>query len=138
MSCTICFEKFTVRLRKRVGCSYCEEAACRACVEKYLLTDTAIEPNCPSCRGAWSRDVLNESMSSVFLNGQFKDHRGKVLMDRERARFPDTQEDAAMYKNAKIQSKLIQDEVNRLWKPFGMHETNGGVRISYGLVPLII
>ena len=111
MACTICFESFTIQKRKRVGCPFCNEAACRECVETYLLTNTAPEPNCPSCRAAWSRDILNDTLSLKFLHGTFKDHRGKVLMDRERAKFPDTQEEAALYKNAR-------EQLNRLYAKY--------------------
>jgi hypothetical protein len=62
--------------------------------------DTATEPNCPSCRAAWSPGFLNEQLSAAFRNGPFKLHREKVLTDRERARFPETQEQAAAYKEA--------------------------------------
>lgn len=100
MTCSICLDSFTKELRKRTDCPYCEDAVCRACLQTYLLMDTATEPNCPSCRAAWSPSFLNEQLSAGFRKGSFTRHREKVLLDRERARFPETQEQAAAYKEA--------------------------------------
>jgi hypothetical protein len=101
MACTICFDKFTASLRKCTTCAYCDASVCRICLQQYLLVDTATEANCPSCRKSWDRDFLNDNLTASFRNGPFKKHREKVLMDRERARFPDTQNYAIVYKNAK-------------------------------------
>jgi hypothetical protein len=62
--------------------------------------DNAAEPVCPSCRAAWSREFLNDQLTASFRNGPFKKYREKILLDRERARLPETQEDAARYKAA--------------------------------------
>lgn len=113
-SCTICFDSFTSSLRKRTTCSYCDASVCRVCIQQYLLMDTSLEPNCPSCRAGWSRDFINEEMTASFRNGPFKAHRQKVLVDRERARLPETQEQAAAYKNAKTQYTLLTNEIKKL------------------------
>ena len=112
MTCTVCFEGFTLALRKCTTCAYCDAKICRICLQQYLLADTATEPNCPSCRKNWDRDYLNDNLTAAFRNGPFKKHREKVLMDRERARFPDTQENAIVYKNAKehIETACIEAE----------------------------
>jgi hypothetical protein len=112
-SCTICFDSFTSSLRKRTTCSYCDASVCRVCIQQYLLMDTSLEPNCPSCRAGWSRDFINEEMTASFRNGPFKAHRQKVLVDRERARLPETQEQAAAYKNAKEQYTLLTKEIKK-------------------------
>ena len=115
-SCTICFDSFTSSLRKRTTCSYCDASVCRVCIQQYLLMDTSLEPNCPSCRAGWSRDFINEEMTASFRNGPFKAHRQKVLVDRERARLPETQEQAAAYKNAKTQYTLLTNEIQTIEK----------------------
>jgi hypothetical protein len=73
--------------------------------------DTSTEPNCPACRAAWSRGFLNEQLSAAFRNGPFKLYREKVLVDRERARFPETQEQAAAYKEAVDTLKPIDEQL---------------------------
>ena len=99
-TCSICLDSFTGTVRKRVDCSYCDAPICRQCLQAYLLNDTAEEPRCASCRAAWSHEFLNEHFTAAFRNGSFKAHREKVLLDRERARLPETQQRAVDYKNA--------------------------------------
>jgi hypothetical protein len=55
-------------------------------------------------------------MTASFRNGPFKAHRQKVLVDRERARLPETQEQAAAYKNAKTQYTLLTNEIQTIEK----------------------
>ena len=116
MTCTICFDSFTAALRKCTTCAYCDASVCRICLQQYLLVDTATEPNCPSCRKSWDRDFLNDNLTGAFRNGPFKKHREKVLMDRERARFPDTQNCAIVYKNAKERLSIVVEEEEKLKK----------------------
>jgi len=78
--------------------------------------DDAAEPNCPSCRAAWSREFLNEHLTAAFRNGPFKRHREKVLVDRERARLPETQEQAATYKAAIDFLKPIDAQIVEIHK----------------------
>lgn len=107
-------DSFTSALRKRTDCSYCEASICRACLQTCLLMDNAAEPVCPSCRAAWSREFLNNHLTAAFRNGPFKKYREKVLVDRERARLPETQEDAAAYKAAKEFVDPIDKKITEL------------------------
>jgi hypothetical protein len=52
----------------------------------------------------------------------FKQHREKVLLDRERVRLPETQEDAERYKYAKDASKPIQENIAKLEAEYEKHE----------------
>ena len=115
-SCSICFDSFTKSLRKRTDCSYCNVPVCRPCLQTFLLTDTTIEPVCPSCRAGWDRTFLNTHLTPTFLNGPFKRFRENVLMEREKARFPETQEQAAAYKSAIVLVKPAELEVDKLKK----------------------
>jgi hypothetical protein len=62
--------------------------------------DTSTDPVCPSCRAAWSYDFLTEVLTKSFRTGAYKAHRERVLLDRERARLPETQDQALAYKSA--------------------------------------
>ena len=112
--CSICFDTFNKTTKKQTKCSYCDASVCRACIQQFLLMDTATDPVCPSCRAAWSYDFLTDHLTKSFRTGEYKTHREKVLVDRERARFPETQEQAAAYKNAIEFIKPLDEEVGRL------------------------
>jgi len=59
-----------------------------------------MEVHCPSCKAVWNRDFIDMNFTAVFRTGSFAKHREKVLLDVEKARLPDTQDDAARYKHA--------------------------------------
>jgi hypothetical protein len=89
-----------------VRCAYCsidDVAFCRTCVETYLTQDDAQAARCPNptCRTGWSEDFLSDNLTSVFLNGAYKRHREKVLVDLERARLPEAQEEAQRFRRAR-------------------------------------
>ncbi len=109
--CGICLDAFNKKQRKRIQCAYCSGAYCRACVQRYLLDDTATEPRCPNaeCRLGWSDDFLSETMTKSWLLNEYKKHREKILIDLERVRLPETQEDAGRY----IKAKAFNDPISK-------------------------
>ena len=104
---------FNKSTRKQTCCSYCNESICRGCLQQFLLMDTAADPVCPSCRAAWSYEFITDQLTASFRNNAYKAHREKVLLDRERARLPETQEDAARYKAAREYVAPINEEMKK-------------------------
>lgn len=78
--------------------------------------DTAEDPVCPNCRAAWTYEFIASNLTQTFRTTTYKKHRGKVLVDRERARFPETQEHAAAYKNARAILNETQPKKDELQK----------------------
>jgi hypothetical protein len=64
--------------------------------------DDVTDPVCPNdeCKKSWTQTFLCETLTGTFRLGPYKQHREKVLFDREKARLPDTQDDAKRYKDA--------------------------------------
>jgi hypothetical protein len=120
--CAVCLGDYNKNTRKAVQCMYCSTCVCRTCVQTYLLTDGSTEANCPSCRAAWVQEFLVSNLTVVFRTRDFKQHREKVLLDRERARLPETQEDAERYKYAKDAIKPIKENIAKLEKDYENHE----------------
>jgi hypothetical protein len=56
----------------------------------------------PACESTWDREFLDANTTKSFRLGEYKTHREKVLLDKERARLAATQEDAAAFKDAKV------------------------------------
>ena len=111
--CLICFEGFNKVRRKPVTCAYCKQTICRTCSETYLLEDTASSARCMNteCRAEWSEDFLSASMTTTFLLGAYKQHRETVLVDLERARLPETQEDAQRMRDA---AQVVEEVTARI------------------------
>jgi len=89
-TCAVCCEKFTLQIRKKIGCPYCEFSACSECHARYL-TGTTERAHCMSCRKGWTREVLFTNFTSKFLNKTYKEHRENALFERERSLMPETQ-----------------------------------------------
>lgn len=116
IDCGICLEPFNNKARKRICCAYCSDKGgmyCKSCIERYLLEDTSSEPRCPNieCRLGWSDDFLSDNMTKMYLLNDYKKHREKILLDIERARLPETQEDAARYRESKLFIAPIQKQL---------------------------
>lgn len=85
--CPVCMEKYTRVIRQPIECAYCPESACRKCTSQYLLT-TPNDPHCMHCKREWNREFIDLKLTKTFRKGPLKEHRRKVLMDRERSRLP--------------------------------------------------
>ena len=88
--CSVCAEHLTAHKRRLVECSRCGHGACVACVQRYLLS-TAKDPHCMSCRAEYSHEFVASTFTKAFLSGAYKAHRQATLLERERARMPETQ-----------------------------------------------
>lgn len=63
-----------------------------------------------SCRNGWSRKVLSNNFTNVFMNKKYKDHRENVLLERERSLMPETQPFVEM----EIKCRKIDTDKNNL------------------------
>lgn len=110
MSCSICLDTFNKSTRSPTKCPYCPIETCRTCLQTYLLNDISDVPRCvnPECEHGYTREFLDSQLTQSFRLHTYKVHREKVISDRERARLPDTQEDAQAYK----QAKTVLDELS--------------------------
>lgn len=80
--------------------------------------DDVTDPVCPNdeCKKAWTQTFLCETLTGTFRLGPYKQHREKVLFDREKARLPDTQDEAKRYKDAKAIYDPLHNEMLRINK----------------------
>ena len=116
MSCCICLDSFNKSTRCPSKCPYCSIQVCRTCLQTYLLGDVSDIPKCvnPECGHGYNREFLDGELTQTFRLKIYKAHREKVLSDRERSRFPSTQEDVHAYKVAKKRADEIKQEMQAL------------------------
>ena len=112
IECMTCCEKFNKSSRTKVQCPYCPWATCRQCTKHYLSADDFAAPKCPDCKAGWSEEFLETALTKTFMLKEYKECRERVLYEVEKARLPETQEDAQRYKAA----KEIVDPVNAATK----------------------
>ena len=113
MKCPVCCEAFTLQLRKKITCNYCDYGACSACAQQYLLA-SAQDAHCMSCRNGWNREFMGASFPKSFVNGQYKLHREQVLLDREKALLPDSQLMLENYRIAQQLERLVVSNDNEM------------------------
>lgn len=105
--CPICCD---VRLTasKTVDCSACDHRCCRNCMKRYLL-DLMDDPQCMGCRRRLTHTHLVAMLPRTFVNKELRQHREAVLLDRQKAMIPASQ-DAVEQERRKRQSlKRIRD-----------------------------
>lgn len=109
-SCSICVEPLNRSTRKPVECLYCNHQSCRKCVETYLL-GSSLDPHCMNCSKFWSFNFMESQFTKVFLNGDLRNHRQIVLLDREKSMLPATQEHVIKKKKEiEIKQKIKEHE----------------------------
>ena len=87
--CPVCIEPYTECQRKSVACGKCGHAACRKCVEQYLLT-TMDAPHCMACRVGWDAAFVAAHTSAAFHNKKLRTHHTRLLLEREKGFLPET------------------------------------------------
>jgi len=106
-TCGICLDPYNKIANTEVKCSFCEESACRRCVQTFFTTTTN-DPHCMHCKKAWDREFMDDNLTMTYRTGDYKKHRENVLLDREIALMPATQHRAEQMKSAdKMEKELI-------------------------------
>lgn len=97
--CPICCLPFTGTKRSKIACAYCQYEACQECYKTYI-TQSMQDAHCMNCRHVWTRDVLLAALPPSWVNGPYKRHREKVLVEREKQLLPESQRLLVNYKEA--------------------------------------
>ena len=88
--CQVCLDKFTSVVRAKVKCPYCPAVTCKSCLQRFLLS-TPNDPHCMSCNREWNMEFIDITFTPTFRKGPLKEHRRKVLVEREVAILPSMQ-----------------------------------------------
>lgn len=141
-SCQICIEPFNkTPNRKKAACPYCDVKACVKCTQTYLI-NTHEDPHCMNCRKGWSREVMDEILLITWRNGEYKQHRQDILLDREKSRLPAAQLVLERQKLAVERQPLLQELANEMSKQLNLymiaknnydHECSINIRLANGI-----
>jgi hypothetical protein len=104
----VCCAAFTKQQRKPVECLYCEYAACASCVQQFLVSAPR-DASCMSCAKTWNREFLAANLSRTWLHGPFKQHRERVLLEREVALLPASQALVENYRAARDLERQLRE-----------------------------
>jgi len=96
--CAVCCDAFSAVVRKPVRCPFCEYEACMRCTQRVLLDQDA--PACMSCKREWQRPFLDSTFPASFVHDALKRRRERVLLQRELALMPQSQDMVRNYRLA--------------------------------------
>lgn len=105
MSCQICTETFNKNTNSIVTCSYCSKDACKNCVRTYLLNHDD-EAQCMFCKNPQDMIFLAVNLNKTWVHSKYKKHREKILLDKQVAQLPDTQEKA---RKTKLSREYVEE-----------------------------
>ncbi len=111
MDCSVCCERITKRTT--VTCHFCDFVTCKSCASRYILEST-INPACMNCKKPWTREVLANNFSKVFLTREYKAKRERDLFETEKALLPETQPLATAKKDLDKVNKEIYELQKKL------------------------
>jgi hypothetical protein len=110
--CSVCCSQ-KVRI---INCPYCEYISCNDCNEKYIL-DSINKPHCMACKKEFSNSFFYENFSKAFINKRYKNHREKILFEKEKYLLPATQPEVEkIFKKEKMYEEIsnIKKLINEL------------------------
>ena len=84
----VCCETFTGTRRAKVSCGGCDFTACVQCTQTYILSKE-MEPHCMGCKEPFDPNFMIKHFSKTWRLKDLKNHREKILLDREKLRKPE-------------------------------------------------
>lgn len=87
--CNVCYQDYNKSNRSKTVCPGCSFEACKTCVRYYIVTSIK-NAHCMSCKKEFDRNFMVQNLNNTFVTKTYRKHRANVLMEREKARFPDT------------------------------------------------
>ena len=115
--CSVCFDPYNKSVRARVTCQSCGYEACRQCYATFILDTSNTLPNCMNCHKEFQREFLVDNFTLKFVSKDWKDHRERIILQKERALLPTRQPVAEMVKrknDLNIESNQILEQINAL------------------------
>ena len=118
-TCNICTEQFNKVANTKIDCPFCNESACRRCIQTYI-TGSTNDPHCMHCKKLWEREFIDDNLTMTYRTNEYKKHREAVLLEREIALMPATQFRAEQIREAeKLEQDLLPPfnaRLQELWK----------------------
>ena len=87
--CSVCYQNYNKSTRSKTKCPGCNFEACKTCV-RYYITTSIKNAHRMTCTKEFDRKVMLQDLHNAFVTNTYKKHRANVLMEREKARFPET------------------------------------------------
>jgi len=94
--CAVCLDPYNKSTRTPVKCHSCGYQACRQCYATFILDPSNTHPNCMNCHKEFQREFLVDNFTLKFVSKDWKEHRERTILQKERALLPTRQPVAEM------------------------------------------
>ena len=101
----VCVSTYNSLIKKKVECPKCNFTACRNCIEIYTKSKND-DFHCMNCKNGWDYDYFLKNMTQACVK-RIMLHRKNVLLERERAKMPDTQIYANYHKEIEKDKNMV-------------------------------
>lgn len=115
--CAVCLDPYNKSTRTPVKCQSCGYQACRQCYATFILDPSNTLPNCMNCHKEFQREFLVDNFTLKFVSKDWKDHRERTILQKERALLPTRQPVAEMVKRKdelNTECNQILEQINAL------------------------
>lgn len=109
----MCCEEYTAERRAPFRCGACAYTACRTCVRRYLSETSDMQ--CMSCGEELAQDSLRAQLPAKFFAEDLRDHRARVLAQRQAARLPGALAALEARRAAEARAEVTKLESDALW-----------------------
>ena len=89
ITCPICVEKYTCKLRRRIVCASCENEFCSRCAERHILGSSGV-PQCMHCQMRFDLEFIYLNMTKIFIS-RLRVRNMRLLIEQEKRLLLDTQ-----------------------------------------------
>lgn len=95
MTCQVCCDSFTQLTRSEISCprQVCLFTCCKNCLKTYFTT-SANNPHCMNCKFEFEDTFIIEHINRTFFKTELKKKQTDILLQIEKSRIPQTQEQA--------------------------------------------
>ena len=107
--CPICLEDFDDITCSIITCG-CGIKVCLSCAKESLMNTTK-DPHCFNCHRGWDREFQYKNFGNTWINKTYKEYRKGLLLEREKARMPDTQQAVEEYMKVGDYKKQLADMI---------------------------
>lgn len=115
--CAICLDPYNKSTRTPITCQSCGYQACRQCYATFILDGSNTLPNCMNCHKEFQREFLVNNFTLKFVSKDWKDHRERIILQKERALLPTRQPVAEMVRRKDVlnnECNQILEQINAL------------------------
>ena len=119
MSCIICCDDYTEKLRRPIKCPGCKKDVCLNCFKRHLIDDRNLQCMFPDCDKTYSFTDIGHLTENIKFSNEIMDKFGLIALEEEKNFLPQRQKIAKRrieeqkYELRRIERNKIKSEINR-------------------------